>query len=71
MKGLSIAGTAAMFLVGASILTHGASAVHHRIEDWAQRAGELPGIGVLTEALTPMLLNAAAGSWRARSSSRS
>ena len=61
MKGLSIAGTAAMFLVGGSILTHGVSAVHHRIEEWAEGAGELPGIGVLTEALTPMLLNAAAG----------
>jgi uncharacterized protein len=61
MKVLSIAGTAAMFLVGGSILTHGVSAVHHRIEEWAQGAGELPGIGVLTEALTPMLLNAAAG----------
>jgi len=61
MKSLSIAGTAAMFLVGGSILTHGVSAVHHRIEEWAQGAGELPTIGVLTEALTPMLLNAAAG----------
>jgi predicted DNA repair protein MutK len=61
MKGLSIAGTAAMFLVGGGILAHGVSAVHHRIEDWAEGAGELPGIGVLTEALTPMLLNAAIG----------
>jgi uncharacterized protein len=61
MKGLSIAGTAAMFLVGGSILTHGVPAMHHRIEEWALAAGELPGIGGLLGALTPMLLEAAAG----------
>ncbi len=32
MKGLSIAGTAAMFLVGGGILTHGVPALHHLIE---------------------------------------
>ena len=31
MKGLSIAGTAAMFLVGGGILTHGVPALHHLI----------------------------------------
>jgi predicted DNA repair protein MutK len=61
MKGLSIAGTAAMFLVGGGILTHGVAPVHRRIEAWAQGAGELPGIGAVTEALTPTLLDAAAG----------
>ena len=61
MKALSIAGTAAMFLVGGSILTHGVPAVAHRIEAWAHAAGELPGIGGLLEALTPMLLDAVVG----------
>jgi predicted DNA repair protein MutK len=32
MKLLTIAGTAAMFLVGGSILTHNAPALHHAIE---------------------------------------
>ena len=32
MKGLSIAGTAAMFLVGGGILTHGFAALHHAVE---------------------------------------
>ena len=32
MKGLSIAGTAAMFLVGGSILSHGVPAVHHALD---------------------------------------
>jgi hypothetical protein len=32
MKGLSIAGTAAMFLVGGGILTHGVPALHHLVE---------------------------------------
>lgn len=33
MRGLSVAGTAAMFLVGGSILAHGVPTVHHGIED--------------------------------------
>jgi predicted DNA repair protein MutK len=32
MKGLSVAGTAAMFLVGGGILTHGVPALHHVVE---------------------------------------
>jgi predicted DNA repair protein MutK len=32
MKALSVLGTAAMFLVGGAILTHGIPAVHHGIE---------------------------------------
>jgi hypothetical protein len=39
MKGLSIAGTAAMFLVGGGILSHGVPAVHHAIEALAANAG--------------------------------
>jgi predicted DNA repair protein MutK len=61
MKGLSYAGTAAMFLVGGSILTHGVAVLHQRVEQWAHDAGEFPHVGVLFEALAPMLLNFAAG----------
>lgn len=39
MKGLSIAGTAAMFLVGGGILTHGIPAAHHFIKEVSANAG--------------------------------
>ena len=61
MKGLSIIGTAAMFLVGGGILTHGIAAAHLWIEGAADEATALPGIGALVGALTPMVLNALAG----------
>jgi predicted DNA repair protein MutK len=56
MKTLSIAGTAAMFLVGGGILTHGIPAVHHWIEALGARAAALP-YGAALEALGPALLN--------------
>ncbi|TBU96670.1 DUF808 domain-containing protein [Phytopseudomonas dryadis] len=58
MKSLSILGTAAMFMVGGGILTHGIPAAHHLIEHWAAVAGASNG---LLGALTPTLLNAVAG----------
>ena len=61
MKGLSIAGTAAMFLVGGGILTHGIPAVHHWIEGLAERAGALPYVGGVLDAIAPALANAAFG----------
>ncbi|WP_434391353.1 DUF808 domain-containing protein [Melittangium boletus] len=61
MKGLSVAGTAAMFLVGGGILTHGIAVLHHGIEGLAHRAGEVPGVGGLLGVLTPMLANAGVG----------
>jgi uncharacterized protein len=39
MKALSIAGTAAMFLVGGSILEHGVPALHHWVEGFTEDAG--------------------------------
>ena len=43
MKALSIAGTAAMFLVGGGILVHGVPALGHAVEAWAASAGSLLG----------------------------
>jgi predicted DNA repair protein MutK len=54
MKGLTIAGTAAMFLVGGGILTHGLGPVHHWIETVSHFAGSLG-------PLLTMLLNALFG----------
>lgn len=44
MKGLSIAGTAAMFLVGGGILVHGIAPLHHAIEELAHGAGSVGGV---------------------------
>jgi len=43
MKGLSILGTAAMFLVGGGIVTHGIPALHH----WIEHIGHGPGGSIL------------------------
>ncbi len=60
MKGLSIAGTAAMFLVGGGILVHGVAVVHHWVEDAAAKTAAWPG-GPVWEVLAPNLLNALVG----------
>jgi len=44
MKALSIAGTAAMFLVGGGILSHGVPALHHAVEFIAHGAGALGAV---------------------------
>jgi hypothetical protein len=61
MKGLSVAGTAAMFLVGGGILTHGIPGVHHWIEGLADGTATVPGIGGALQWLAPALLHAVAG----------
>lgn len=61
MKGLSVFGTAAMFLVGGGILTHGFSALHHAIEAATVQAGAVGGIGPVLAAVTPVALDALVG----------
>jgi len=61
MKGLSSAGTAAMFLVGGGILTHGIPVVRDAVENWSDHAGDIPAVGAVFGALAPMLANALAG----------
>lgn len=46
MKALSVAGTAAMFLVGGGILTHGIPALHHAIEAAVHSLGGLDQVAV-------------------------
>ncbi|MBC7445181.1 MAG: DUF808 domain-containing protein [Polaromonas sp.] len=58
MKFLSIAGTAAMFLVGGGILAHGLTPLRHGVDlatQWASDVGSLPG------AVMPLLMNALVG----------
>jgi predicted DNA repair protein MutK len=61
MKFLSVAGTAAMFLVGGGILTHGVHAVGEWIDHAALDATEMPGVGAVLGALTRMAANAVVG----------
>jgi uncharacterized protein len=61
MKTLSVLGTAAMFLVGGGILTHGIPGMHGYIERSAHASGALPAVGDLAEALTPMALDGVTG----------
>ncbi|WP_295642584.1 DUF808 domain-containing protein [uncultured Methylibium sp.] len=61
MKGLSIAGTAAMFLVGGGILTHGVPALHHAIEGLAQQLATWPAVGGVLAWIGPVLLDGIVG----------
>ena len=54
MRALSVAGTAAMFLVGGGILVHGVPALGHAVEAWAAANGALGTVG-------SMLANAGVG----------
>ena len=57
MKFLSVAGTAAMFLVGGSILVHGLPPLHHFIEPYAQGS-----LGTLVSMLFDAAVGIVAGS---------
>lgn len=61
MKSLSMIGTAAMFMVGGGILTHGIPAAYHLIEQLAASAAGLPALGAVLSVLTAPLLNGLAG----------
>ncbi len=57
MRFLTIAGTAAMFLVGGSIILHGLPMLHHQVTALVSLAGN----GALATALIPLLADAFAG----------
>jgi uncharacterized protein len=60
MKALSVAGTAAMFLVGGSILLHGVPALGHALEAWAEPMGAVlgGGLALVAEAVVGILAGA-------------
>jgi predicted DNA repair protein MutK len=61
MKGLSVAGTAAMFLVGGGILAHGIPGLHHWIDDVLD-AVEMPGgLGRVLRVALSLVLDAVLG----------
>ncbi len=55
MKGLSVAGTVAMFLVGGGILTHGIAPLHHAIEQFTGK------MSATAAAVAPLLIDALVG----------
>jgi len=55
MKGLSVVGTAAMFLVGGGILSHGIAPLHHAVDAMVARVGPVPA------ALLPLGVDAVVG----------
>ena len=61
MKALSVAGTAAMFLVGGGILVHGVPWLHHLSESAGALASGLPAAAGLLGALASMLVAMTAG----------
>jgi predicted DNA repair protein MutK len=60
MRGLSVAGTIAMFLVGGGILIHGVAPLHHGMEALARGMGSTVGAWVLPQVL-PMVAGIIAG----------
>jgi predicted DNA repair protein MutK len=61
MRFLSIAGTAAMFLVGGSIIGHGIPAIRHISEALVASVQNLPTIGGVLKVVSPMLVDAIVG----------
>lgn len=61
MKGLSVAGTVAMFLVGGGILTHGVEALHHAADALSEHAAGVAGVGALLSAVLPTLFDGLVG----------
>lgn len=66
MKGLSLAGTAAMFLVGGGILEHGIPPLHHLTEELAAGSGSMgwlvpslvdAGIGIVAGGLALLVIS--------------
>ncbi|TDR51621.1 hypothetical protein DFP85_11628 [Halomonas ventosae] len=57
MRGLSVVGTLAMFLVGGGILTHGIPVVHHLVQGLAEAQFDIPGLSAVVHGLGPSLLN--------------
>jgi predicted DNA repair protein MutK len=61
MKLLSIAGTAAMFLVGGGILTHGIPGLHDWVHHQAERFDSVPLLPTLLQTLGDVLVGVVVG----------
>src|SRR5690606_17313614 len=61
IRGLAIAGTAAMFLVGGGIVVHGIPALHHAAQAVAAKLAGVPVLGSLAETLFNAVIGIALG----------
>jgi predicted DNA repair protein MutK len=61
MRTLSVVGTAAMFMVGGSIIGHGIPALHHFSEHLAQTMQGVAFIGGLLTVISPIVVDAIIG----------
>jgi predicted DNA repair protein MutK len=61
LKGLSVAGTVAMFLVGGGIIVHGIPLLHHAFERLADSLLEVPGVGETLRMATLIAFDGMAG----------
>jgi len=61
MKGLSVAGTVAMFMVGGGILAHGIPSVEPWMHELAEHARGVAGVGGAAAYLLPLVLQVALG----------
>lgn len=61
MKTLSVVGTAAMFIVGGGILTHGVHWISERIGIAADAVAQVPAVGAVFASVTTMLLDSLVG----------
>lgn len=61
MKALTVIGTAAMFLVGGGILSHGVHAISEFSHSIAQAAGSVPAIGPVLESILPSIADGLIG----------
>ncbi len=61
LKGLTIAGTVAMFLVGGGIIAHGIPAFHHLEESLGSAVGGVAYVGPLLHGLLPVTINGVVG----------
>lgn len=61
MKGLSVVGTAAMFLVGGGILAHGIHLIHAFVQNAEHKAALIPRLGTALAWLVEPMLNGLVG----------
>ena len=61
MKALSVLGTAAMFLVGGSIISHGLPSLHHLAESVALAVAQWPVVGPVLKPVSTLLIDGLVG----------
>lgn len=61
MRTLSVLGTAAMFMVGGSIISHGIPMVHHLSEDISIFLQTLPAVGGALSTISPIIIDGLVG----------